>query len=1086
MATLRQPQVPTHADQMQDYLVNWNAGPLGVVLQPDLGADMPPVVAQLLPRPSMLKMAGVQEGDLLISVNGKKTTCLGYEKVVRLLFKERLPMVLHFRSPVPVSEASRGVLGGTLDDASVIRGRGHSRTKSALRANSVSRNRRRCDVEQLETKRNEHARISSNEREDASFLEKKKQNKNDLKCSRAEAEDKRLRKQYSVIWERGSLGISFRAYNSKVNVPCVDFISAKRGHGRGMDRVCINDVLVAINGEKTKTLGVEKVLRWLHVIEKPVVLRFHASSNRITNPAGTFLSQIREEVPFRSRRATVSHSQPENERPTRPPRRNNSVDRSALQREVSEDKEVELNLATASRSSLKEGITNFEKQPVENDDLQYQLDASSISVNEIHQNQMNVHVESHEGDTAAGDFLCEPMDPNKPQVEAHTKHKEEKFHSQFQKVPSRLPVNLNSRDVVRCEQQSGSKPALLPVTTGAAPAPSRRSSQTSNLFKLSFQEVVNVVARAAGMTAEECEFGGTPLLEIKEGTVQAKLLYIYAKACFAQESDLDNDTTFEDHQWPRISGNPLGRKTSSKHLSYTVQQNNAVESNITTTDNISDADDEAKKKHTEFQGEVTNTADNGLECKQSGVFSDNLAESLAKMQKDISIQQPAQVMPTTSFSSACSTLVSRDKGSIPNSAPTATRAEDFIPLNYFTVEGDGKLTERRTTLSRSSRASVFAADESENKTLYKHQDTMILFSQNEETVADACMNSVASKPQSIELNKGLGVDCVQSEDGKKQSKDYTWPEREHDYADEDVASDVLIDERDLAASVASLDDLLDLPSKDDVLYEEHEEFADDDDDAKVVIEKDEKDGDVVSPLRSPLGSMLDQVQEEEIGESEDFDDHSNEKKEVKQVESKERQLENIYKDGALSDLLVNELYCGVQDVHEVIKDKSAILVLVKKSMVDEIQKILQSLQMELQLERHSTVAVGSSADPLPDSQQGQSVEGEHCYRCGAANELAELDVAGGRRELYCEECWELYFFSEENQSPETTPLDGGQFTTDETALDEALKYSFHDSSITCEDMISPWRSLQGNDSLSSSFRDSDASSITDRADEVWL
>ncbi|GAB9469488.1 hypothetical protein Gpo141_00006766 [Globisporangium polare] len=37
--------------------------------------------------------------DMLISVDGKKASKLGYEKVVKMLCKERLPIILHFRAP---------------------------------------------------------------------------------------------------------------------------------------------------------------------------------------------------------------------------------------------------------------------------------------------------------------------------------------------------------------------------------------------------------------------------------------------------------------------------------------------------------------------------------------------------------------------------------------------------------------------------------------------------------------------------------------------------------------------------------------------------------------------------------------------------------------------------------------------------------------------------------------------------------------------------------------------------------------------------------------------------------------------------
>ncbi|KAF1783980.1 hypothetical protein GQ600_17662 [Phytophthora cactorum] len=79
----------------------------------------------------------------------------------------------------------------------------------------------------------------------------------------------------------------------------------------------------------------------------------------------------------------------------------------------------------------------------------------------------------------------------------------------------------------------------------------------------------------------------------------------------------------------------------------------------------------------------------------------------------------------------------------------------------------------------------------------------------------------------------------------------------------------------------------------------------------------------------------------------------------KDQEHAEHDDDTEYEDGALSNPLVDELFRTIPDVRHVIKDKPALMVLVKKTMIDEIQEILQSLQMELQFERHSTMAVGS-------------------------------------------------------------------------------------------------------------------------------
>ncbi|EEY63687.1 uncharacterized protein PITG_02161 [Phytophthora infestans T30-4] len=1133
-ARLVQPHAPTDAEQMQDYLINWNAGPLGVVLRPDLGADMPPVVAQMLPQPSVLKMAGVREGDLLISVNGKKTTRLGYEKVVRLLFKERLPMVLHFRSPLQVPEMQRGVSGAIAEEPSSARG-GRSRACSSSRPSQQpkSRSRGRSDVDThalIEQKRNPNVQNFSIDSDVSTKSEKKKSKRKHKHKhgAEAEAEERRLRKQYSVVWERGSLGISFRAYNSKVNVPCVDFISASRGLGRGMDRVCVNDVLISINGEKTKALGVEKVLRWLHVIEKPVVLRFHASSNRILNPAGGLLPQLADEdASERPRRPTMPLPlpQPEYEPPPRPPRRNNSVDQpmpqQRMERGYSDDREYELQPAIAPRRYSRDSATYFEQQPIEDYDAQYQFGASKIETKErrYSKNSMNAYAHGHDEDGVAGDFRREPKD------DRHQQRSEEYFNQPHLLLPPpvRIRTNSASRDDIRRQQQLESKPAP-PLTTDAADRPrlASRDSQVSNSSHLSFEEATGVVARAAGKPKEECEFGGVPLLDIKEGTVQAKLMYIYAKACLAKEGSSDDEPAPKDPQPSRTPGNPLGRKTHSNYLSYTILQDDAVASNPILSQTNGDAGHDHKVEPEEHKLDVINDVNSGHELKRSGIFSDNLDESFAKMQKDISIQQPPIPVLTPSLSSAGpSSPVSSDATPTVTPAPApVTPAEDFISLKDFVMKGDGRLSERHTTSSLNSTATpVQPTDGGETDKTDEQQDKQSTVAKTEETTIEASSGLMLEELKSSESKETVrelvvdelevaepmeasgqeteevetGKDEVEQKEGPKEEP-IDMAELEEEHADEtlheedDAASVDSSNERDLAASVASLDDLLDLKdgNHDD---EEHEEFVDDDEDEQESEKNEKSDANEKETMNTSLGMKLDQVQEEE---TDDHDVHAQHEKEQEQEghEAHDDDLEN--EDGALSNPLVNELFRNIPDVRQVIKDKPALVVLVKKTMIDEIQEILLSLQMELQLERHSTMAVGSTASPLRDSQQGRNTEGEHCHRCGATGELAELDVAGGQRELYCQECWELLFFSEDRQSlvartsKKLAPSEAGRLSADEDALDEALKYSFHDSAITREDMIHPWRYLQGSDSISSSIRDSNDSSITSRTDEVWL
>ncbi|KAL4160748.1 hypothetical protein PRNP1_001310 [Phytophthora ramorum] len=1155
------------SDGMQDYLINWNAGPLGVVLRPDLGADMPPVVAQLLPQPSVLKMAGVREGDLLISVNGKKTTRLGYEKVVRLLFKERLPMVLHFRSPL--QELQRGVAAPIAEEPASKRGR--SRTSSSAQQ-PKSRQRGRSDVDAqaraqlIEQKRNPSEQNFSIDSDVSSKSRKKKSKHKSKHKDKAEAEERRLRKQFSVVWERGSLGISFRAYNTKVNVPCVDFISASRGQGRGMDRVCVNDVLIAINGEKTKALGVEKVLRWLHVIEKPVVLRFHASSNRVVNPAGGLLPHLADEErdsSARPRRPTKPLPQPEFEPAPRPPRRNNSVDLQTPQRAeqgYSDEREYELQPAVArteGRRFSRDSSTHFEQQPIDEYEPQYQFAASNIEVKErrYSNNSMNAYARGREltnEDGVAGDFRREPMD-EAPQfdlrIDAHIiPHRRPTYddtgrfnqpQQQAQLPPPRSRTSSDSRDDIRRQQQYAqeeSKPAQRPVTIHASPARPRlasRDSQVSNSSHLSFDEATGVVARAAGKPKEECEFGGVPLLDIKEGTVQAKLMYIYAKACLAKEGNSDDELASKDPQPARTPGNPLGRKTHSKYLSYTILQDDHVASNhlsSQTNGNTSHADKlEEVDKQEELEIEEINHMDNSVELKNGGVFSHNLDASFAKMQKDISIQPPVVTPPLSS--GGPSSLVSSDTA--PAVMTPLAPADDFISLKDFVVKG-GSLT---TSSYNSTATPVISTDGGEVDKTEEQQEKEPAPIEKPDEVISAVNSEAAVKEVATEVNSEAGVEEVatevNSEDGEEkivtelntkaavqemksteamvgaeehiESEHAIEEEQEevepikmiefgddhdddHDHmdenADDDAASIDSSNERDLAASVASLDDLLDLGNHND---DEHEEF--DDDDEEEENENEESHSDEKEAMNTSLGMKLGQVQEEEAGETEEHEHH---KAGEEQMEHEPHEEEDEFHDGALSNPLVNELFCTVHDVREVIKDKPALVVLVKKTMIEEIQEILQSLQMELQFERHSTMAIGSTASPLRDSQNGRDTEGKHCDRCGSTGELAELDVAGRHGQLYCQDCWELFFFSEDRESPVVrtsktlAPSETSRLTADEDALDEALKYSFHDSTITREDIIHPWRYRQGSDSMSSSIRDSDASSITDRADEVWL
>ncbi|KAI9921869.1 hypothetical protein PsorP6_001606 [Peronosclerospora sorghi] len=1108
---LPHPHASTHGESTQDYLINWNAGPLGVVLRPDLGVDMPPVVAQLLPQPSLLQLAGVREGDILISVNGKKTTRLGYEKVVRLLFKERLPMVLHFRSPLGGSSVSSGALA---DDAALSRARAHT-SNVAYDHPPSPRTRGRSHVER-------HANAIPFESDKAVHKAKKPVSKSQREKSEAkvEAEQRRLRKQYSVVWERGSLGISFRAYNSKVNVPCVDYISATRGQGRGMDRVCVNDVLIAINGEKTKTLGVEKVLRWLHVVEKPVVLRFHASSNRVQNSAGPLLPQLLEDEETLTG-PRIPKSQPEVEPVPRPPRRNNSLEypgpQQRLVRRYSDDRELEQQPWTEKQhhSGGRFVIRDFEPP--------HQLEPSSIGIKDRRpSNSAHNRGRTHSNDDGKGAHsraeakkMLSPQFSMKIDAGVNRRQQHEdvaraRQPQQVQILPLKIHTNTGMRDDGLRQQFAVSESKVAPQSfpvVAERPRLASNDSQMSNSSQMSFDDAVDVVTRTTGKPVNECEFGGVPLLDIREGTVQSKLMLIYAKACLAKgEKKLENEPMAKSFQSLSTPGNPLGRKTHSKFLSYTILQDDTVASS-----RVSSEHNDISKKTMAMQEEELKLNDlvKSDESKNAGGLDSTLDESFVKMQKDISVKPPPAATP---LQLSDPTSSSSNNASSGLSAPAAIApTDDFISLKDFVIK-DGSLTKRDAVTSPNSAAiPVQPTDCVETNDTEEDQnkiENMVIGDKKHEICGEAMseMTEELSSANTTEPASGDSCEVEETKDEqlesvkkasviKKEQTDTRTPEPKHFFEDKDRDArndDAVHDdhgngsmdstnERDMAAGVATFDDLLDLPLHDcKPRDEESEAFADDNnqDNHEEENEKtvtDEKKKCMLTPL-------LEKKKNDETDKLEDDETHEKQKEFDKEHEEE-------VESGALSNPLVNELFHDVPDVREVIKDKSALLVLVKRSMIDEIQEILQSLQMEQQFERHSTTAVGSIASPLSSSQHSQDSNGQQCDRCGATGELAELNVAGKEHELFCQECWEMFFFSEERQSPvrrtskTLDPSEVGRLTADEDALDEALKYSFHDSSVSPEDNRHPWRYIQ---SSRSPIRDSNASSITDQADEVWL
>lgn len=938
--------------EQQDYLINWDKGPLGLVFRPDLGADMPPVVAQVLPQASVARLSGVRVGDLLLSVDGKKTSALGYEKVLRVLFKERLPLVLHFRMPFPsggrkndeINSVPSEYGGQAMSQQSQMPMPQYQQplmppqytvqpqppqnyVQPQLPPPNSGRNQQRQQQQRMRPPHQNgvvslqaggHGLMPSN--------------------------SKGKRKQYSVVWEAGSLGISFRAYTSRVNVPVVDFIGV-RGQGRNMELVCINDVLIAINGEKTKALGVQKVLRWLHVIEKPVVLRFHSSSNRIEAPV-----QFQTPVDNQQSAHLTHYSnfvQQQQKQQNHPP--------VEFQRHYSASSNNRDRRADSADLPPRKFSVNTMPVPAEPQDQpprKYSMnrmgppaDGQDQPLRKYSINRMGPPVYTQQPELKRHSSKNRLPPQHEPQVEPEPRQRR-LSSSAIQARPDHIErdnlARTNPRDDARNE------PSLF----RAASTGRMIRSQSVDIEELSFQEAVAIVGRSSGKPIDQCEFGGVPLLQIREGTMQAKLMFIFAKACIAKEGRLEpSQSNGTEPQIPSKSsttapqlnatpGNPLGRNRH-QFLTYSFTQDHDKRTRSTSTDST----------------RRTMNDDELLAPPQNGKGIARITSDVSKLSVDSHPEHP----------------------SIPEESRASSKSSndgDMISLKDFMVQGS-RLTERLP----SSNVQEGSA----------HDDILDQHSQQQQMTAALLAHDISTKVQ--------------------------------------------------ASSPASSSGMISLADM-----------------ARVDEQK-------VTPTPQ----------------------------EVKQPSSFDHPL-------------ISELYGAYPDMYDLIKDKTPEILMVKKDMIDEIQDILKSLQMEAQFERHSYFGTGSMINPSSPLSPMSTIHDRCCFQCGKIGQLADLAVDGGRRELYCQDCWEIFFFSEGRLSPSSSGSHD-RFRSDDNITtgdasndcddirpssnlaedpddDEVAKYSFHDSASSMSDMIrNPWRNLNSM----SSMRDSSmttGSSIT--ADEVWL
>lgn len=935
--------------EQQDYLINWDKGPLGLVFRPDLGADMPPVVAQVLPQASVARLSGVRVGDLLLSVDGKKTSALGYEKVLRVLFKERLPLVLHFRMPFPsggreLNNVPSEYGGQAMSHQSQMPMPQYQQPlvpqQYAVQPQPPQNYVQPQPPPRSQPKQQQQQRMRPPQQNGVVSLQA---GGHGLMPSNSKGK----RKQYSVVWEAGSLGISFRAYTSRVNVPVVDFIGV-RGQGRNMELVCLNDVLIAINGEKTKALGVQKVLRWLHVIEKPVVLRFHSSSNRIEAP-------VQFQAPV------------DNQQPAHLTHYNNFVQQQQQQQNHA-PAEFQRHYSTASNNNRERRADSSELPP-----RKFSVNMMPMPADPQDQQPPRKYSINRVGPPAESQDQQPPRkySINRSGPPVYTQQPELKRHSSRNRLPPQHEPQVEpeprqrrlSSSAIQARPDHIERDNLArtnPRDAGAHHEPSlfraastgrMIRSQSVDIEELSFQEAVAIVGRSSGKPIEQCVFGGVPLLEIREGTMQAKLMFIFAKACIAKEGRLEpsqsngaapqtpSKSSTPASQLNTTPGNPLGRNRH-QFLTYSFTQDHDKRIRSTSTDS----------------NRRTMNDDELLAPPQNGKGIARITSDVSKLSVDSHPEQPS--IPE----------VSRESSKSSNDG-------DMISLKDFTVQGS-RLTERLPSN---------AQDES------AHDDILEQHSQQLQMTAALLAHDISTKVQ--------------------------------------------------ASSPAS---------------------------------------------SSGMISLADMA-------------HADEQKTSPEPEE-------VKKPTSFDHPLISELYGAYPDMYDLIKDKTPEILMVKKDMIDEIQDILKSLQMEAQFERHSYFGTGSMINPSSPLSPMSTIHDRCCFQCGKIGQLADLAVDGGRRELYCQDCWEIFFFSEGRLSPSSTDsrdrfrsddnITTGDLPNDcddirpssnlaeETDDDEVAKYSFHDSASSMSDMIrNPWRNLNSM----SSMRDSSmttGSSIT--ADEVWL
>lgn len=629
--------------------------------------------------------------------------------------------------------------------------------------------------------------------------------------------------------------------------------------------------------------------------------------------------------------------------------------------------------------------------------------------------------------------------------------------------PSISEPDLEGNDPASLDEEPEGPPVKISVAgsqTGKRAAPS---------FVIPLDHARQIVAKSSGKSVDECEFGGVRLMDIKEGSVQARLLTTFAKACLAKQMQQARGedkgvvgTTARPVQPQPQQQQPLhvarmpqpyssndshssGRKSnlsSGRRSSYDTMPSQAPVTNATTT---LEGNTLAPGRPKYLSYSFVQTQGARKSASAPPVRSNSTRSYLALPPSESGSMKTHPAHYNGDFDPTGSS-VSRQvpPSSLHASASTITREHELDDVEEDLRPSNSE----RITEPFMSHESVPA--ESSGAIHSPHHPHHHRVSEPGRVSAGGLSlsqlrGSGKLTPQDVDEPKfkDLG-DVIESEENSALPKRVT----------EMIALDTLlalrVDERAAKDPLAKLDD--------------EEEKA-----AEQVATKS------MEPAAEPDLSLSSSI------EGDDRTTFTPTKQETRAVpvpaqqQPPNEQQQNQSPPKALpSHPVVQALCAASRDLEFVLVGRSAAMIVCKKQAIEEIQDILDSLEMELQFERHSHVGVGRGSMLLLDEPPARS-----CSRCGKRGDLADLALDTERRELYCHNCWEVFFY----HAATATATGAPEF--DSPTEFDPYEYSLHDSMVNVEgEAFHPWRHLHLDDQRDSNV--TVGSSITEHADEVWL